>query len=400
MQPGLRIGVFFGIPLYIHPSWFYIFVILTWVYGLRYVSLHRDSGFLGLLAGLLMVIGLFSSVLIHELGHSLVARSFGIKVSSITLFLFGGVAAIEQEPKTPGQTFQIAIAGPTVSVLIAGVLILMNRFNSRSIIGDVGDTLGGINLTLGLFNLIPGLPLDGGQMLKAIVWKLTGDRFKGVYWAATMGLLLGWFAIIFGLWTALLGESQGFWMALLGWFVVQNASTTKRFAHIQQALVAIKAGDAMGREFRVLDANLTLRQFADDYVISESPSPIYFTASKGRYVGMISIESLRSIERSQWESKTLHDISQPLTEIDGVTEKTSLLLVINQIEVKSLRRITVLSPTGGVAGVIDRGDIVRALAGRLKSRLSESDVRRIKEEGTYPPDLPLSAIAKAYSDLS
>jgi hypothetical protein len=170
-----------------------------------------------------------------------------------------------------------------------------------------------------------------------------------------MGLLLGWFAIILGLWTALLGEFQGFWMALLGWFVVQNAGTTKRFAHIQQALVAIKAGDAMGREFRVLDANLTLRQFVDDYVISESPSPIYFTASKGRYVGMISIESLRSIERSQWESKTLRDISQPLTEIDGVTEKTSLLLVINQIEVKSLRRITVLSPTGGVAGVIDRG---------------------------------------------
>lgn len=400
MQPGLRIGVLFGIPLYIHPSWFYIFVMLTWVYGPRYASLHRDSGFLGVLAGLLMVIGLFSSVLIHELGHSLVARSFGIKVSSITLFLFGGVAAIEQEPKTPGQTFQIAIAGPTVSLLIAGVLILMNRFNSHRIIGDVGDTLGGINLTLGLFNLIPGLPLDGGQMLKAIVWKLTGDRFKGIYWAATLGLLLGWFAIILGVWTALLGGFQGLWMTLLGWFVVQNASTTKRFAHIQHALVAIKAGDAMGREFRVLDANLTLRQFVDDYVFSESRYPIYFTASKGRYVGMISIESLRSIERSQWESKTLHDISQPLTEIDCVTEKTSLLLVINQIEVKSLRRITVLSPTGGVAGVIDRGDMVRAVAGRLKSRLSESDVRRIKEEGTYPPDLPLSAIAKAYSDLS
>ncbi|MFM7614299.1 MAG: site-2 protease family protein, partial [Synechococcales cyanobacterium] len=197
-----------------------------------------------------MVIGLFSSVLIHELGHSLVARSFGIKVSSITLFLFGGVAAIEQEPKTPGQTFQIAIAGPTVSLLIAGVLILMNRFNSHRIIGDVGDTLGGINLTLGLFNLIPGLPLDGGQMLKAIVWKLTGDRFKGIYWAATLGLLLGWFAIILGVWTALLGGFQGLWMTLLGWFVVQNASTTKRFAHIQHALVAIKAGDAMGREFR------------------------------------------------------------------------------------------------------------------------------------------------------
>ncbi len=404
MQPGLRVGSLFGIPLYLHPSWFYIFVLLTWLYSAMYASEMQVSGLLALGIGLVISMGLFGSVLLHELGHSLVARSQGIKVNSITLFLFGGIASIDQESKTPGQAFQVAIAGPAVSLLLSVLLIgLASAVNPNSILAKVAIQLGLINQVLSFFNLIPGLPLDGGQMLKAVVWKLTGDRFKGVHWAARMGLILGWTAILLGSLTFFLTGFQGLqglWIALLGWFGVQNATTYDRFADLQEALVRIKAADAMSREFRVVDANITLRQFADDYLLAETHYPIYFAASEGRYRGLVSIDNLRAVERSQWEHQTLHTIAQPLTEIDFVQEKTPLLDVINQMEAKQLRRITVLSPAGTVAGVIDRGDIVRTVTTYLKSAVSEADIRRIKEEGTYPPGLPLQAIAKATADWS
>ncbi len=404
MQPGLRVGSLFGIPLYLHPSWFYIFVLLTWLYSAVYAREVGGSGLLALLIGLAVSVGLFGSVLLHELGHSLVARSQGIKVNSITLFLFGGIASIDQESKTPGQAFQVAIAGPAVSLVLSVLLIgLASTLNPNSIGARVAIQLGMINQILSFFNLIPGLPLDGGQMLKAVVWKLTGDRFKGIHWAARMGLLLGWTAILLGSLTFFLTGFQGLqglWIALLGWFGVQNANNYNRFADLQEALVRIKAADAMSREFRVVDANMTLRQFADDYLLAETHYPIYFAASEGRYRGMVSIDNLRAVERSLWEHQTLKAIAQPLTDIDFVQENTQLVDVINQMEAKQLHRITVLSPAGAVAGVIDRGDIVRVVATHLKSAVSEADIRRIKDEGVYPPGLPLHAIAKATSDLA
>jgi len=396
MQTGWRIGSLFGIPLFLDPLWFVILVFATLNFGLAYM---QWGTVLAWSAGLVMALLLFGSVLLHELGHSLVARSQGIKVSSITLFLFGGIAAIDEESKTPGQALQVAIAGPVVSIVLFLLLTLLGQaLPVSSPAGVMAAELAKINLVLALFNLIPGLPLDGGQVLKAAVWKVTGNRFQAVHWAARAGQILGWLAIAGGVAVDFFtGELvSGLWIALLGWFGVRNANAYDRVTTLQEALLQLVAADAMNHDFRVVDADQTLRQFADLYLLETAAVPqIYFAASDGRYRGMVSVDDLRSCERSQWESQTLHSILHPLTAIPTVAESTTLVEVINKLETQQLPRITVLSPAGALAGLIDRGDIVRALAKKLNLPFDDAQIKRIKEEECYPPGLQLQAIAKA-----
>src|SRR5579883_2132726 len=193
MQSGLRVGSLFGIPFFIDPSWFGVLILVAITWGRPWQAEFPQWGAgMAYAAGMLMALLLFGSVLLHELGHSLVARSQGIKVNSITLFLFGGIAAIEEESKTPGKAFQVAIAGPAVSIALFVLLKLLSNTlpdasPARMMIGDLAR----INLILALFNLIPGLPLDGGQVLKAALWKTTGNRFQAVRLAAKVGQILG-----------------------------------------------------------------------------------------------------------------------------------------------------------------------------------------------------------------
>jgi Zn-dependent protease/CBS domain-containing protein len=396
MQTGWRIGSLFKIPLFLDPSWFIILVVATLNFGVAY---QQWGVTLAWSAGLVMALLLFGSVLLHELGHSLVALSQGIKVNSITLFLFGGIAAIEEESKTPGQAFQVAIAGPLVSIALFGLLSLVaNALPMGSPASVLIDELAKINLLLALFNLIPGLPLDGGQVLKAVVWKATGNRFQAVHWAAQAGKILGWFAIAIGMAVDFFtGELvSGLWIVLLGWFGIRNAKLYDRLTTTQEALLQISAKDAASQDFRVVDADQSLRQFADFYLLQTVSAPqVYFAASDGRYRGLVSIDDLRLVERSQWESQSLHSIVHPLKDIPTVAESTTLVDVINQLENQQLPRITVLSPAGAVSGVIDRGDIVRALSQKLNLAVSEKDIQRIKEEGSYPRGFQLNAIAKA-----
>jgi hypothetical protein len=250
-------------------------------------------------------------------------------------------------------------------------------------------------LILGLFNLIPGLPLDGGQVLKAAVWKLTGSRFQGVRWAAQTGKFLGGVGIAVGLYLVLQGQPFAIWLALIGWFVYRNANNYDRLTTLQEALLELTASDAMIREFRVVDANQTLRSFADEYILTDIHAPIpYYAAANGRYRGLVAIEELQMIERSRWEIETLESIVYPLSEIATVEEKTPLLEVINHLETQKRPHLTVLSPAGAVAGVIDRGDIVRAVGNKLNLPFTEADIKRIKAENSYPPGFQLYAIAQ------
>ncbi len=388
MQANWRIGSLWGIPLYLDSSWFLILAFVTIVKA-------RDVG--SWIAGFILALLLFGSVLLHELGHSLVARSQGIGVNSITLFLFGGVASIDRESKTPGEAFQVAIAGPIVSMVLFGLFyVLTQLFSESGLIHLLASDLANINLVLALFNLIPGLPLDGGQVLKAIVWKVKGDRFAGMRWAAASGKLLGWFGISLGLFFLLVtGEIGAVWITLISWFVLRNADAYDRMTQLQEALLELVAADAMTREFRVVNANLTLRYFADEYILTDTSTPVaYYAASDGRYRGLVRVKDLQSVERSQWDSQTLEVIAHPLTEIRSVQEKTLLVEVIKELEKIDDFRITVLSPAGTVAGAIDRGDIVRAVAAKQNLPIPETEIKRIKAEGTYPPYLPLPAIVK------
>lgn len=396
IQSNWRIGSLFGIPFFIDPSWFFILALVTLLKAGNFDPSFQSVSAWSL--GLVMALLLFASVLLHELGHSLVARSQGIKVNSITLFIFGGVAAIDRESQTPGDAFQVAIAGPGVSLCLFGLFYGLTQVLPTENLGYlVAADLARINLVLTLFNLIPGLPLDGGQVLKAAIWKLTGNRLQGVRWAAQAGKVIGSLAIAVSLGLTLLtGVWTVLWLALIGSFVYRNANAYDRLTILQEALLQLQASDAMTRNFRVLDATMSLRSFADEYILADiQTNKPYYAASEGRYRGLVKIQDLQTIERSRWEMESLESLVHPLSDIATVEEKTPLIDVINTLETWQLKHLTVLSPAGAIAGVIDRGDIVRAVAGRLNLPISQEQIQQIKAEGSYPSWLKLSAIAKA-----
>ena len=389
MRSGWRVGSIFGIPLFIDYSWFLIVIWVTIISRQDYIDWGTG---LSWGAGFAIALLLFTSVLLHELGHSLVAQAQGIKVNSITLFLFGGIASIDRESKTPNQAFQVAIAGPLVSLMLFFLLSILTLFLPQSNLwSEVIQRIAGINLVLAIFNMIPGLPLDGGQVLKAAVWKATGNRFTGTRWAARSGQFLGISAIILGIINL---QAGGLWIALIGYFALQNASSYTRLTDLQEVLIKVTAAEAMTREFRVVDADLTLREFADQYLIAADVVPIFFAASDGRYRGLVSVDTIRDIERSLWDEKTVHDLVEPLDQLTTALENTILLEVIKTMEAQQLPYLTILSPAGAVAGTIDRGDVVQAVAKSLNVILPQSEIQRIKSEGRYPTGLPLAEIAK------
>ncbi|BAY51163.1 hypothetical protein NIES2134_112510 [Thermostichus vulcanus NIES-2134] len=396
MGQGWQVGRVFGIPLYIDRSWFLVILLFTFLNGSDWQDTYPQWGALVWPMGFGVSLLLFASVLLHELGHSLVARSQGITVRSITLFLFGGVAAIERESNTPGQAFQVAIAGPLVSfalfVLLQGVAVLLPGDYP---LHELLLYLANINFVLGVFNLLPGLPLDGGQVLKAAVWKFTGNRFQGMRWAARSGQLLGWLAISFGLFVTLLGSGNGLWLGLLGWFALQNATLYNRLSQLQEALVTLTAAEAMTRDFRVIEGTVSLREFADRYLLLSDRQPTaYFVATDGRYCGYLDSQALNHVERSRWEVTPVAELAVPLRAIATVKESDSLAKTICTLEEQQQRFITVLTPADAVAGVIDRGDVLVALAKRLHWQLGKQDIQRLKQERHYPPELQLLELAK------
>ncbi|AZB72228.1 site-2 protease family protein [Synechococcus elongatus] len=399
MQSGWRIGSILGIPLRIDPSWFVIVALVTFSYAETFRS-QQPTWSPGLLWGsaLAMAILLFVSVLAHELGHSLIAQAQGIRVSSITLFLFGGVAAIERESRTPAGAFWVAIAGPLVSLALALLLLISQLWWPVGSPAQVLSlNLGRLNFILAVFNLIPGLPLDGGQVLKAIAWKITGDRYRAVHWAANSGRLLSGAAMAIGLfsWLLLPGGFGGLWLALLGWFGWRNATAYDRTTTLQQALLSISAQSAMSRRYRVLEGSLTLRQFAELLIIEEQEGFAYFVASDGRYRGRISLTTLRQTERSRWDSLTLADLAEPFDCLPSVPETANLAQTIVVLQTARPSYVTVLTPSGAVAGIIDHADVIQALGKKLGFQLPPSELQQIRGQATYPEGLPLEMLAQS-----
>ncbi|MGA1475660.1 MAG: site-2 protease family protein [Prochlorothrix sp.] len=404
MQSGWRIGSLLGIPLFIDPSWFVIVALIALVNGWDWQLQYANwSSFLAGTVGLITALLLFGSVLLHELGHSLVARAQGIRVNSITLFLFGGMAALDRESKTPGQAFQVAIAGPAVSLLLFVLLhTLQGSLPVQSPPAVLTGEIAHLNLVLGLFNLIPGLPLDGGQILKSAVWKLTDSRFQGVHWAARTGKTLGWFAVLLGLSDLLwLDDGSGLWIMLLGWFAIRNAQQYDRLTTLQEVLLDLSAGEIQTRSLRVVNGSLSLGQFIETYLMGSTGfqsavQPVaYYAAAAGRYLGWVDLVQVRQVERSLWERWTVAEVVRHLGSIATVTEAASVAAVIHRLEADGVDFVTVLSPAGAVAGVIDRGDIVKAVADRLGFPITSEEVRHIKQDGAFPPGLGLGPIARS-----
>lgn len=394
----MRIGSLFGIPFYLDSSWFIILALVT----IFNADSFNQTGIFGWIIGLITAILLFSSVLFHELGHSLVAQSQGIKVNSITLFLFGGVAAMEKESSTPGKAIQVAIAGPAVSFILCGIFwLLTNLLSVDNLLGNICLEVARVNLILGIFNLIPGLPLDGGQVLKAMIWKITNDRFKGMQYAAISGKVLGWFGIAMAfIFTFLTGDLSNLWLGLIGWFILRNATVYEQVSILQKILATLTAQEVMMRKFKVLNGHLTIHNFTEEYILSNLNFPIpYYVASEGRYRGLLRVNDLQTIERSQWENLTLNDIVHPLDTIPSVTETTPLFKVILKLEEIKEPFITVLSPAGAVSGTIDRSDMVKIVAQKQNLLIPDLEIQRMKQEHIYPQGLQLDIIAKMLQSM-
>ncbi len=374
---NIRIGNLFGIPFYINPSWFLVLGLVTLSYGGDLARFPQLNGIVPWVLGLVVAILLFSSVLAHELGHSFVAIAQGIKVKSITLFLFGGLATLEKESETPLQSLLVAIAGPLVSLLLFGIFLSLDLalgLDIQSPTHAIVSLIASINLALALFNMIPGLPLDGGNVLKSIVWKITGNPNKGVIFAGRVGQAFGWLAVSLGA-LAILGISPigSFWTLLIGWFLLQNAGFAAQSATVQEKLDQYVAKDAIISNSPIVPGNLTLRAFVNDYVIGKQQWRKFLVVNEsGQLAGTITNDDLKQIPTSQWTEITLEAVVKPIEKLELVRSEESLLEIVKLIENQNIKELVVVTEDNVVLGLIEKTSILQLLQENWVNKESES----------------------------
>ncbi|MEO1133814.1 MAG: site-2 protease family protein [Cyanobacteria bacterium J06639_1] len=390
MRAGLRLGTLFGIPVYLDISWL---VLAAWiVLG----SIDFTTGANPLSAevaeGVAIALGLLGSLLLHELAHSLVAQAEGLQVTSIDVSLFGAWTAMNREPDNPKAAFKIAVAGPLANLGLFVLLFLLLEFQvfpAESMSAYAAQSIASVNLVIALFNLLPGVPLDGGHALKALVWGVSGDRYRGMVWAARSGQTIGWLCVIGGLFLGFRGAFVGLWLGIIGFFALSSARSYGQFAQIEQAIASLQARDVMRRDFRVIDASMSLRDFADRYLVVQDERETYFAEADGRYKGLVQPEQLRNIERSQWDEMTLVEIVIPMNALNGLGEEDSIRTVAASMSTTQRRAIPILTRTGAIAGLIDKGDIVQSVGQKLGIEISPEIVQRIRDTNQFPPGFPL-----------
>ena len=372
MNGSIRVGNLFGIPFYVNPSWFLVLGLVTFDFSNYMAGLFPGlGGALPLLLGLVVALLLFASVLAHELGHSFVAIRQGIKVQSIALFLFGGLASLEKESETPAQAFWIAIAGPAVSLMLFAVFTAISVGTGvSSPLAAIAGLLAYINLVLALFNLIPGLPLDGGNILKSLVWKITGNPYKGVVFASRVGQFLGWIAIALGA-LSILGISNigSFWTLLIGLFLLQNAGRSAQSATLSETLTTLKAEDAVTPNSPIVSADLSLREFVNEYIIGKAPwQKFLVTDENGQLLGAIAVDDMKSIPTSNWPTTYVKDLMQPVDISTTVQSDQSLLEVITLLEKEKLTSLPVVRANGVLVGILEKASIIRLLEKRAQTK--------------------------------
>lgn len=390
-----------GISLRLHPTWFVVLALLTVLFAQEYQqTLGPGSGVLLVWAvALATVLLLFLSVLLHEFGHSFVALSQGVKVRSITLFFLGGVANTESECRTARGEFLMAAAGPAVS-LVLGVALLLVQHNAVHLspaLGQMTLRLGGLNLMLALFNLLPGLPLDGGLILKAIVWQITGSQRRGVQVATASGRALALLAIGIGI-VLLLGKASvfGLWLMLLGWFGLGAIRNQTQLLALQAALRELRVKDAAQRRFRVLEASDSLRQLSRTRLRDgDGPADWLLVCNRGRWQGFIDDEPLQRLPVQCWDSERVGDHLQPLSLLPTIPEAAPLWQAVLQLDQPGTRRLLVLSPAGLPCGTLERPELGEALLARLGVKLPVPILEAARRQGSYPLGMALAPVARS-----
>ena len=398
----MRIG---GIPLRVHPSWFIILVLFTLAFQSEVAQLPEAQGLVwaSWLTGFLTALLLFVSVLLHELGHSVMAIREGVKVSSITLFLLGGVARVEKECPTPMGALRVAAAGPAVSLLLAAGLLASMQAAAQvnPLLGNLVAKLGWLNLILALFNLLPGLPLDGGLILKALVWQWTGSQRRGIQVATASGRFLSLLAMVIGFWLMFKGAVwPGLWLVMLGWFGMGASRSQTQTLALQQVLQNETVGKTASRRFRVVEADQPLRTLSQmrlGAVETDDPrlSDWVLVCRNGRWVGFITDQPLKDLPVQQWDRQTISDHLQPLDRLPSIQQSSPLWKAVLALEKSDQGRLLVLGPAGLPDGTLDRSELGEAVLRGLAVKLPDAMLESSRRDNTYPLGLPLLQVVNS-----
>jgi Zn-dependent protease len=388
-----------GIPLRVHPSWFIILVLFTLAFQQQAARLPDASGspLLSWLVGLATALLLFISVLLHELGHSLVALREGVKVISITLILFGGVARVERECSTAMGAFRVAAAGPAVSFVLAGLLLASQHAadHANPLLGNLVGQLGALNLVLAVFNLLPGLPLDGGLILKSLVWQFTGSQRRGIQVATTTGRLLSLTLIMLGIWWFLNGGGiTALWFVLLGWFGMGASRSQAQTLALQQLLVRLRVGPSSSKRFRVMESDQSLRRLSQMRLRgAESEEDLLpdwvLVCRSGRWVGFVTDQPLKELSVQNWDFQTVGDHMRPLDELPSIEESEPLWKAVLALEQSEQGRLLVTGAAGLPSGTLDRSDVGEAVLKGLSLKLPAPLLEASRRRNDYPFGLPL-----------
>jgi Zn-dependent protease/predicted transcriptional regulator len=368
-RSGLKIGRILGIPIYLHSSWVIIFALITFSLAMQYTQLHpqwtsTQHWTLGILTSVLF----FGSVVFHELAHSVVAQHYKIRVVSITLFVFGGLARISRDPSKAIQEFNIAIAGPLASgILAVGFFGLTRLFPYSQMTGALATWLWQTNAALAVFNLLPGFPLDGGRIFRAIVWGYTKDFSKATRVAGTSGKLVAYGMILLGAGIAFTGSfTQGIWIAFIGWFILNAAQESVAQVAMRESLAGLSAADVMTHEVPTVDGHITLEEYGAE--VLRTGRRFHLVLSNGRLVGMMNVHALNAVPREEWARTSVQAAMIHREKILWASPEEPLLRLLERLLNADVNQMPVVinSDDGAaqIVGMISRDSILRVIQTR------------------------------------
>ena len=362
MNGNFTIGRFGGIEVRLNWSLIAVFALIVWsltdgVFPSQNPGLsHGTYLAMGVVAATLFL----ASILLHELGHSWVARREGIEVDSITLWLFGGVSQFKGRYKNAGAEFQVAFTGPLVSIVLGVLFVLIALAHPPSAVDGVAAWLGYINLILAVFNLLPASPLDGGRVLHAILWRAKGDFAWATRVASEIGQGFGYLFVALGLAMFIFqGSFSGAWLAFVGWFLLQGAKAEARYAATEQALGDSRVRDLMVRRPVTVDADSTISRFMDDVAASHRFTT-YPVLEGERPVGLLAFASVAAVPRSEWDTRRVREAMIPLDQVPLLTEDERAVDALAELSPSRFNRGLVVE-NGHLAGLLSITDLARAL---------------------------------------
>jgi Zn-dependent protease/CBS domain-containing protein len=369
MNGGIRLGKILGFEISLDYSWFVIFALIIYLFSFSvFPQLVPGLGLTTyLIVGVITAILFFGSVLFHELMHSLVARVYGINIAGIRLMIFGGVSQISEEPPTPGIEFKMAVVGPLSSIILGavflGIYLAGRQFGFISYVNAAAFYLGYVNVFLGVFNLLPGFPLDGGRVFRSIVWYFTGDLKRATGIASGIGKGIAYAMIFFGLLGLLAGNASLLWLALIGWFLLRAAEAEYQEVVYHEALRGVKVGQIMTQNPVSVDPDLTIEDVVRNYFY-KNDWVAYPVVKNGDIKGMINLKRVQGLKKENWANTRVGDIMRPLSP-DIVTDPdVEVFDILPKLVTMADGRMLVIKE-GLLVGILSSADVNRAIIRRL-----------------------------------